>query len=37
MDQLDVYDPTFEEDLNSLPDDDMIAEEEDFGFISEDK
>lgn len=36
MSGLDVYDPTFEEDLNVLPDDET-ATEENFGFTTETK
>lgn len=35
MESLDVYDPSFEEDLNTIPDDSMDTEEETFGFTTD--
>ena len=34
IDLLDVYDPSFEEDLNTISDDSMFSGEEDFGFTT---
>lgn len=34
LDALDVYDPSFEKELNTLSDENILLEDEDFGFTS---
>ncbi|MBU0626293.1 hypothetical protein KKG31_00610 [Patescibacteria group bacterium] len=37
---MDVYDPSFEDDLNDIPQDDVVIDEEtpeDFGFVGSDE